>query len=253
MLLLATSAAQFATAGGSSFICRMPPAEAQPGDRLRSLASKSQWNQLKLPDGRSAGRMAFGFGFNKAKVLNSAEKHVQQGKIQNAINDYEKVLQHEPKDLAILNTLGDLYARMGDPSRAASYFKKVGDAYAAEGFTVKPSRSTRKSPKLTPRVWKTSAGWRNFIPSRTCSAMRASNTCWLPTSTPKATSWMPPSGFSRRCWSLIPTTSPCKPAWQISTCAWAKKTKPRRSFSSRRRCCKSGDRRRGRMKPSREC
>ena len=89
--------------------------------------------------------MAFGFGFNKAKVLNSAEKHVQQGKIQNAISDYEKVLQHDPKDLAILNTLGDLYARVGDPSRAASYFKRVGDAYAAEGFTVKAIALYKKS------------------------------------------------------------------------------------------------------------
>jgi tetratricopeptide (TPR) repeat protein len=94
--------------------------------------------------------MAFGFGFNKAKVLNSAEKHVQQGKIQNAINDYEKVLQHDPKDLAILNTLGDLYARVGNPDRAASYFKKVGESYAAEGFTVKAIALYKKITKINP-------------------------------------------------------------------------------------------------------
>jgi tetratricopeptide (TPR) repeat protein len=94
--------------------------------------------------------MAFGFGFNKAKVLNSAEKHVQQGKIQNAINDYEKVLQHDPKDLAILNTLGDLYARMGNPDRAASYFKKVGESYATEGFTVKAIALYKKITKINP-------------------------------------------------------------------------------------------------------
>ena len=31
--------------------------------------------------------MALGFGFNKAKVLSGAEKHVQQGKLQNAMTD----------------------------------------------------------------------------------------------------------------------------------------------------------------------
>ena len=33
--------------------------------------------------------MALGFGFNKAKVLASAEKYVQQGKLQNAIAEYD--------------------------------------------------------------------------------------------------------------------------------------------------------------------
>ena len=37
--------------------------------------------------------MAFGFGFNKQKVLSAAEKYVQQGKMQNAIAEYEKVLK----------------------------------------------------------------------------------------------------------------------------------------------------------------
>ena len=37
--------------------------------------------------------MAFGFGFKKQKVLGTAEKFVQQGKLQNAIAEYEKVLK----------------------------------------------------------------------------------------------------------------------------------------------------------------
>ena len=50
--------------------------------------------------------MALGFGFNKAKVLASAEKYVQQGKLQNAIGEYEKVSKEDPKDLTVLNTIG---------------------------------------------------------------------------------------------------------------------------------------------------
>jgi tetratricopeptide (TPR) repeat protein len=94
--------------------------------------------------------MALGFGFNKAKVLSAAEKHVQQGKLQNAISEYEKVVKEDPKDLTVLNTIGDLYARLGQTDRATAYFRKVGDAYAADGFTVKSIAMYKKLTKLTP-------------------------------------------------------------------------------------------------------
>jgi tetratricopeptide (TPR) repeat protein len=96
--------------------------------------------------------MAFGFGFNKQKVLSSAEKFVQQGKLQNAITEYEKVLKHEPKDLTVNNTIGDLYSRLGDSGKAIECFKVVGDAYAAQGFTVKGIAMYKKITKLQPSV-----------------------------------------------------------------------------------------------------
>ncbi len=95
--------------------------------------------------------MALGFGFNKAKVLGSAEKYVQQGKLQNAIGEYEKVVKADPKDLPVLNTIGDLYARLGQADRATSYFKRVGDSYARDGFTVKAIAMYKKITKLAPQ------------------------------------------------------------------------------------------------------
>src|SRR5437867_4073695 len=92
--------------------------------------------------------MAFGFGFNKQKALSAAEKFVQQGKLQNAISEYEKVLKADPKDLTVMNTVGDLYARLGDNIKAAECFKNVGDAYAAQGFTVKAIAMYKKLGKL---------------------------------------------------------------------------------------------------------
>ncbi|MFL6300755.1 MAG: tetratricopeptide repeat protein [Terriglobales bacterium] len=94
--------------------------------------------------------MALGFGFNKQKVLASAEKAVQQGKIQNAITEYEKITKEDPKDLTVLNTIGDLYARVGQNDKAGHYFKRVGDLYAGEGFTVKAIAMYKKLTKLTP-------------------------------------------------------------------------------------------------------
>lgn len=92
--------------------------------------------------------MALGFGFNKAKVLASAEKAVQQGKLQNAIVEYQKVLKEDPKDLTVLNTIGDLQARVGNNSEAAKCFQRVGEQYASDGFTVKAIAMYKKLTKL---------------------------------------------------------------------------------------------------------
>lgn len=92
--------------------------------------------------------MAFGFGFNKAKVLASAEKFVQQGKLHNAITEYEKIVEKDAKDLTVLNTIGDLYARLGQGEKAGEYFKRVGDTYATDGFTVKAIAMYKKLTKL---------------------------------------------------------------------------------------------------------
>lgn len=94
--------------------------------------------------------MAFGFGFNKQKVLSAAEKFVQQGKLQNAITEYEKIIKEDPKDLTVLNTIGDLYARVGQNDKACDYFKRVGDQYAQNGFTVKAIAIYKKLTKLNP-------------------------------------------------------------------------------------------------------
>src|SRR5882757_5170095 len=96
--------------------------------------------------------MAFGFGFNKQKALSAAEKFVQQGKLQNAIAEYEKVLKADPKELTVSNTIGDLYARLGQADKAVESFKSVGDAYAAQGFTVKAIAMYKKLSKLKPSM-----------------------------------------------------------------------------------------------------
>ena len=94
--------------------------------------------------------MALGFGFNKAKVLAQAEKFVQQGKLPNAIAEYEKIIKEDPKDLTVLNTIGDLYARVGNNESATYYFKKVGDQYAQNGFAVKAIAIYKKLTKIGP-------------------------------------------------------------------------------------------------------
>jgi pilus assembly protein FimV len=92
------------------------------------------------------------FGFNKQKVLTNAEKYVQQGKLQNAISEYEKILKNDAKDLTVTNTVGDLYSRLGESDKATECFKTVGDAYASQGFTVKAIAMYKKISKLKPSL-----------------------------------------------------------------------------------------------------
>lgn len=94
--------------------------------------------------------MALGFGFNKTKVMQSAERNVLQGKLANAIADYEKIIANDKRDLTVLNTLGDLYARNGRSDDALQCFRKVADAYATDGFAVKAIAMYKKIAKLSP-------------------------------------------------------------------------------------------------------
>ena len=47
------------------------------------------------------------------KILKTAEKLVQKGKLEQAIREYEKLLSASPGDTNTINRLGDLYGRVG--------------------------------------------------------------------------------------------------------------------------------------------
>ena len=88
--------------------------------------------------------MALGFGFNKVKVLAQAEKFVQQGKLPNAISEYEKVIKEDPKDLTVLNTIGDLYARVGNnESSGRTTSRKSATSTRKTALPLKPLRFTK--------------------------------------------------------------------------------------------------------------
>lgn len=87
---------------------------------------------------------------NKAKVLESAQKYVTQGKLKEAINEYKKVIQEDPKDLNCLNTLGDLYVRLNNLPEALQYFARLADIYVSDGFLVRGIAMYKKIAKLDP-------------------------------------------------------------------------------------------------------
>lgn len=74
---------------------------------------------------------------SRAKFLRDAEKYVLQGKIQQAIGEYLKIVKGDPNDVLILNTVGDLYLRQGKSSEANKFFSQVAENYVKNNFFIK--------------------------------------------------------------------------------------------------------------------
>ncbi len=90
--------------------------------------------------------------FNKAKALQEAEKSVAQGKTSQAIKQYLAIVEKDPADLTLLNTVGDLYVRDKNLTEGLKQFHKLADSYVQEGFTVKAIAIYKKIAKLDPNT-----------------------------------------------------------------------------------------------------
>jgi Flp pilus assembly protein TadD len=88
--------------------------------------------------------------FHKARALQAAEKSVAQGKIAQAIKQYQEILDNEPADVSLLNTIGDLYVRDRNLTEALRQFRKLAEAYVREGFNVRAIAIYKKISKVDP-------------------------------------------------------------------------------------------------------
>jgi tetratricopeptide (TPR) repeat protein len=85
------------------------------------------------------------------KILKSAEKLVQKGKLDQAIKEYEKLLKAQPEDTNTVNRLGDLYGRVGEIDKAVSLYEKVAEQFADQGFVPKAIAIYKKINRLAPQ------------------------------------------------------------------------------------------------------
>jgi tetratricopeptide (TPR) repeat protein len=88
--------------------------------------------------------------FNKSKHIDAAHKCLQQGKMSQAIAEYQQILKNEPKDQVTLMTLGDLYVRQGQTFEALEYFERLAKLFLNDGFTTKAIAIYKKVAKLAP-------------------------------------------------------------------------------------------------------
>lgn len=97
--------------------------------------------------------MALRFGFDKLsstqafqardvaidreRILQAAQKYVDKKKYDRAVQEYQKIVQEDPNDARTLLKIGDLQARMMAFPEAIATYDRVGQFYAAKGFSLK--------------------------------------------------------------------------------------------------------------------
>jgi tetratricopeptide (TPR) repeat protein len=88
--------------------------------------------------------------FNKLKALQEGEKLVSQGKISGAIRQYLQIIEKDPEEHNLYNTVGDLYVRDKNIPEALKCFRTLADQYVKDGFTLKAIAILKKVAKLEP-------------------------------------------------------------------------------------------------------
>ena len=94
--------------------------------------------------------MAFSLGFNKAKVVEAAQKYVQKGKIPAAIQEYQKVLAKEPRNLDIMTIVAGLHESIGNKEEALRCLYKLGQVNLQAGFTRNAIAFYRRITRMDP-------------------------------------------------------------------------------------------------------
>ncbi len=88
--------------------------------------------------------------FDRAKAMRNAERFVAQGKIRAAIDEYRSVVENDPRDIATLNMLGDLYAKNSQKTEAVGCYTQVAEHYSGQGFSQKAIAVYNKISRIQP-------------------------------------------------------------------------------------------------------
>ncbi|MFQ5846801.1 MAG: tetratricopeptide repeat protein [Candidatus Methylomirabilales bacterium] len=86
----------------------------------------------------------------KRKHLQTALAYVQQGKLDQAIAEYQAILRADPNNCNVLNALGDLLARTGNRIEAIANFMRLGEVYRVDGLSVRAIAVYKKVLKIDP-------------------------------------------------------------------------------------------------------
>jgi tetratricopeptide (TPR) repeat protein len=85
---------------------------------------------------------------DRPAILRNAEKLLRQGKLDQAIGEYLRIVEDQPSDWNTANVLGDLYVRAGQTDRAVEQFVRIADHLHVEGFLPKAAAVYKKVLKL---------------------------------------------------------------------------------------------------------
>jgi tetratricopeptide (TPR) repeat protein len=88
--------------------------------------------------------------YNKSKYVEAAQKLLNQGKVSQAIAEYQQILKFEPRDQVTLMTVGELYIRQGETFQAIDYFERLAQIFVSDGFLTKAIAVYKRIAKLAP-------------------------------------------------------------------------------------------------------
>ena len=88
--------------------------------------------------------------YNKSKHVDAAQKLLNQGKVAQAIAEYQHILKYEPRDQVTLMTIGELYIRQGETFQAVEYFERLAQLFVGDGFLTKAIAVYKRIAKLAP-------------------------------------------------------------------------------------------------------
>jgi pilus assembly protein FimV len=88
--------------------------------------------------------------YNKSKFVETAQKLLNQGKVAQAIAEYQQILKYEPRDQVTLMTVGELYIRQGETFQAIDYFERLAQLFVSDGFLTKAIAVYKRIAKLAP-------------------------------------------------------------------------------------------------------
>jgi tetratricopeptide (TPR) repeat protein len=87
---------------------------------------------------------------DRAESIKKAEKLLRQGKLDLAIAEYVRMVDEQPREWNLRNTLGDLYVRAGQQDKAVAQYQQIADHLFTEGFFPKAAALYKKVLKITP-------------------------------------------------------------------------------------------------------
>ncbi|HEX4825690.1 MAG TPA: tetratricopeptide repeat protein [Candidatus Polarisedimenticolaceae bacterium] len=88
---------------------------------------------------------------DREKAFANAERLLKQGKPSDALKECQRLAEDAPKDLLMLNRIGDLLARADRGADAIAYYDRIADQFSASGFYPKAIAILKKIVKAAPQ------------------------------------------------------------------------------------------------------
>lgn len=93
---------------------------------------------------------------DRVKVKINADKLLMANKVPEAIREYQKLVEDNPRDITTLSQLGNLHLRAGNKNAAVPIFIKVAELFNKNGFAMKAVASLKIAVREDPnnlRAW----------------------------------------------------------------------------------------------------